>query len=155
VVAVKDTVSGYLRKHCEALVKDVGIEAAAAATGKSKATLGRYYSADPEHADRFMPVDVVARLEAVAKFPHVTSALADLRGITLAYDGSRMNRRQGNVNADVVALSQRFAMLMAEYNQAIADGTITINETKRLLSETQAIQQVLLDMKLHLEHGHA
>ena len=28
---------------------------------------------------------------------------------------------------------------------------ITINETKRLLAETQAIQQVLLDMKLHLE----
>ncbi|MBW6506186.1 MAG: hypothetical protein K0B00_05465 [Rhodobacteraceae bacterium] len=148
-----DSVSGYLRKHCETLVKDVGIEAAAAATGKSKATLGRYYSTDPDHGARFMPVDVVARLEAVAKFPHVTSALADLRGITLSYDGARLNGKSGNVNADVVALSQRFAMLMAEYNQAIADGTITINETKRLLTETQAIQQVLLDMKLHLEQA--
>lgn len=150
-----DSVGGYLKKHSEALVKDVGIEAAARVVGKSKATLGRYYSSDPDHADRFMPVEVVARLEAVAKFPHVTSALADLRGITLSYDGARLNAKPGSVNADVVTLSQRFAMLMAEYNQAIADGTISINETKRLLAETQAIQQVLLDMKLHLEHGKA
>ncbi|MFT6649545.1 MAG: hypothetical protein ACJARR_003531, partial [Pseudophaeobacter arcticus] len=30
----------YLKKHTEALVKDVGIEAACQITGKSKATLG-------------------------------------------------------------------------------------------------------------------
>ena len=30
----------YLKKHTEALVKDVGIEAACKLTGKSKATLG-------------------------------------------------------------------------------------------------------------------
>ena len=52
---------------------------------------------------------------------------------------------------NVIALSQRFAMLMAEYNQSIADGIITINEAKRLLRETVALQQVLIDMKLHLE----
>ena len=40
---------------------------------------------------------------------------------------------------------------MAEYNQSIADGVITINEAKRMLRETTALQQVLLDMKLHLE----
>jgi hypothetical protein len=55
------------------------------------------------------------------------------------------------VNADVVALSQRFAMLMSEYSQSIEDGIITINEAKRLLRETTALQQVLLEMKLHLE----
>jgi hypothetical protein len=42
-------------------------------------------------------------------------------------------------------------MLMAEYNQAISDGKISINEAKRLLRETLAIQQVLLEMKLNLE----
>ncbi|MCB2135378.1 MAG: hypothetical protein KDE08_05455 [Rhodobacteraceae bacterium] len=141
----------YLKKHSEALVKDVGIEAAAALCGKSKATLGRYYSDDPEHADRFMPIDVVAALEAAARFPHVTAALADLRGVTLSYDGERRNTVTGGVNADVVTLSQRFAMLMAEYNQSIQDGRITINESKRLLAETLAIQRVLLEMKLHLE----
>ena len=42
---------GYLKKHTEALVKDVGIEAACELTGKSKATLGRYYSDSSEHAE--------------------------------------------------------------------------------------------------------
>jgi hypothetical protein len=143
----------YLKKHTEALVKDVWIEAACALTGKSKATLGRYYSDAPEHADRFMPVDAVAALEAAAKFPHVTSALADLQGITLSYDTARRNAKQGGVNSDVIALSQRFAMLMGEYSSSIEDGVISINEAKRLLRETLALQQVLIDMKLHLESG--
>lgn len=150
----------YLKKHTEALVKDVGIEAACQITGKSKATLGRYYSDNAEHSDRFMPVDAVAKLEGAASFPHVTSALADLKSITLSYaqpDGGSevVNGRKaggtGGVNADVIALSQRFATLMSEYQEAIADGIITVNEAKRLLRETVMLQQVLLDMKLHLE----
>lgn len=143
--------AGYLKKHTEALVKDVGIEAACALTGKSKATLGRYYSDNPEHRDRFMPIDAVAALEAAASHPHVTSALADLRGISLSYSESRKNTESGGINSDVIALSQRFAMLMAEYNQSIEDGIITINEAKRLLKETLALQHVLIEMKLHLE----
>jgi hypothetical protein len=141
----------YLKKHTEALVKEVGIEAAASLTGKSKATLGRYYSDQNEHDDRFMPIDVVAQLEASSRFPHVTAALADLRGITMSYDGEKRNASSTGVNQDVVALAQRFGMLMAEYNQAIGDGKISINEAKRLLRETLAIQQVLLEMKLNLE----
>lgn len=145
-------VGKYLKKHTEALVKDVGLEAACALTGKSKATLGRYYSDADEHADRFMPVDAVSALEEASRYPHVTSALAELRGITLAYEsGTRNSKSEGGVNSDVVALAQRFAMLMGEYNTSIEDGIITINEAKRMLRETLAIQEVLLDMKLHLE----
>jgi len=145
------SLKSYLKKHTEALVKDVGIESACDLSGKSKATLGRYYSDAEEHDDRFMPIDVVASIEAGASFPFVTSALADLRGITMSYDGERRNSTSSGINSDVVALSQRFAQLMAEYNQAIADGKISINEAKRLLRETLAIQQVLLEMKLNLE----
>ena len=145
-------VHSYLKKHTEALVKDVGIEPACKLTGKSKATLGRYYSESDEHADRFMPIDAVAALEEAARYPHVTSALAELKGITLSYDDRRENIAQrGRVNSDVIALSQRFAMLIAEYQQSIEDGVITVNEAKRLLKEAVALQQVLLDMKLHLE----
>ncbi|MCK0142640.1 hypothetical protein [Aliiroseovarius sp. F20344] len=146
-------VGSYLKKHTEALVKDVGLEAACAATGKSKATLGRYYSDSEEHSDRFMPIDAVAALEEAARYPHVTSALSELRGITISYDAERKNSPEGDggVNSDVIALSQRFAMLMAEYQQSIEDGIITINEAKRLLRETLALQHVLIDMKLHLE----
>lgn len=145
------SIGSYLKKHTEALVKDVGLEAACSLTGKSKATLGRYYSDSEEHSDRFMPIDAVAALEEAASYPHVTSALAELRGITMSYDSERKNAKNGGVNSDVIALSQRFAMLMAEYQQSIEDGVITINEAKRLLRETLALQHVLLDMKLHLE----
>ena len=145
-------IGSYLKKHTEALVKDVGIEAACTLTGKSKATLGRYYSDSPEHAHRFMPVDSVAALEAKSGYPHVTSALAELGGASLSYDESRRNSEdRGGVNADVIALSQRFAMLMGEYQQSIQDGIITVNEAKRLLKETVALQTVLIEMKLHLE----
>ena len=142
----------YLKKHTEALVKDVGIEPACVLTGKSKATLGRYYSDNEEHADRFMPVDAVAQLEDVASYPHVTAALAELKGIGLNFDDRRPNEeRSGGVYSDVIALSQRFAMLMSEYQQSMEDGKITMNEAKRLLRETTLLQQVLIDMKLHLE----
>ena len=145
-------VGGYLKKHTETLVKDVGIENACDLTGKSKATLGRYYSDHDEHSERFMPIDAVGRLAAASSYPHVTSALAELKGITLSYDDRHPNQdREGGVNQDVIALSQRFAMLMAEYQQSIEDGVITVNEAKRLLRETLMLQQVLVDMKLHLE----
>lgn len=144
----------YLKHHTEALVKDVGIEAASTLSGRSKASLNRYYSQLPEHADRFMPLDVVAALEAAASFPHVTTLLADLRGVVLSRDEQRPNAPQSrSVNPDVIALSQRFALLIAEYQTAIEDGTITATETRRLRNETLALQRVLVDMKLNLERG--
>lgn len=147
-----DKAGSYLKKHTESLVKDVGIEPACELTGKSKATLGRYYSDHDEHSDRFMPIDAVVALEASASYPHVTSALAELNGMQLDVDERRPNSSDsGGVNSDVIALSQRFAMLMSEYQQSIEDGIITVNEAKRLLKETTALQQVLIDMKLHLE----
>lgn len=141
----------YLKKHTEALVKDVGVEPACELTGRSKATLGRYYSDADEHSDRYMPIDAVAALEAAASFPHVTSALAEMNGNSVNYDSARNSNESANVNHDVVALAQRFAMLMSEYNQSIEDGVITANEAKRMLTETLALQKVLVEMKLHLE----
>lgn len=140
----------YLKKHTEALVKDVGIETACELTGRSKATLGRYYSDNEEHSDRYMPIDAVVALEAVASYPHVTTALAEINGNHLDAK-SNSPRNSASVNADIVALAQRFAMLMGEYNLSIEDGVITSNEAKRMLSETLALQKVLVEMKLHLE----
>ncbi|KFE35905.1 phage regulatory CII family protein [Thioclava atlantica] len=150
---MSDRIGSYLKKHSEALVKEIGIEKAAEICGKSKATLGRYYSNDPDNAERYMPVDVAARLEAEADFPHMTVALADLAGVTVSWNEANRNASEGNINSDVVALSQRFAMLMAEYHLSIADGTISLNEAKRMLKEAQALQEVLLQVKLKLEEG--
>ena len=142
----------YLKKHTEALIKDVGFEAACQLTGKSKATLGRYFSTHDEHHDRYMPVDSVAALEAASSFPHVTVALAEMNGVQVSFDRKRRNSDdRGGVNSDMVTLSQRFAMLMSEYGQTIEDGVITATEAKRLLSEALELQKVLVDIKLHLE----
>ena len=99
-----------------------------------------------------MPIDAVINLEKAAGYPHVTGALAELQGIVLSHEERRENApKTGGVNSDIIALSQRFAMLMSEYQQSIEDGIITVNEAKRLLKETSQLQQVLIDMKLSLE----
>jgi hypothetical protein len=141
----------YLKWHTEALIKDLGYSKACEVSGKSKATLGRYASLAPENVDRFMPINVVMELEAEATLPFVTKALAELNNMNLEYESGR-EVSTGALNSDVVKLSQRFATLMAEYNHSIEDGVISLNETKRLLDETNALQQVLLDMKLHLQN---
>jgi hypothetical protein len=71
----------------------------------------------------------------------------------MSYHKERTNK-EGGINSDVIMLSQRFAVLMGEYNLSIDDGVISANEAKRLLRETLALQKVLIEMKLHLEDEH-
>ena len=141
----------YLKRHTESLIKSLGVVRSAEAAGRSKTTLGRYYSESAEHADRFIPIDAVAALEESAPYPHVTAALAELAGATLEFRSDRRNAEPGGMNENVVVLSQRFASLMAEYHQSIADGVISVNEARRMLTETLALQQVLVDIKMKLE----
>ena len=124
-------ISHYLQRHTKALVKDVGIEVARSATCKSKVALGRYYSGNLEHADRFMPINSATWFEDTASFPHVTMALAELCGAAILMDDRLRNEtNKGGVNTDVIALSHRFALLMSEYHQSIQDGISTVNERK-------------------------
>ena len=142
----------YLKRHTEALIKDIGYAKACELSRKSKATLGRYASAHDENSDRFIPVNVLIELEMEASIPFVTKALAELQRLKLE-DASDRDDGKGGLNSNVIRLSQRFATLMAEYNHSIEDGVISLNETRRLLDETNALQQVLVDMKLHLQDG--
>jgi hypothetical protein len=72
--------------------------------------------------------------------------------LTWAHESRRTNspRKEGMIS-DVIALSQRFAMLISEYQQSIEDGIITVDKAKRLLNETTQLQQGLIDMKRYLE----
>lgn len=140
----------YLKRHTEALIKSIGYARACEATGRSKATLGRYASLSDEDTDRFIPVNLAVELEMQSGTPLVTKAMAELQGLQLEF-GEATSDRPGGLNSDVIALSQRFATLMAEYNHSIADGVISLNEAKRLLDETNALQQVLVEMKMHLQ----
>ena len=140
----------YLKRHTEALIKALGYARACDVSGRSKATLGRYASLSADDSERFIPVNLVVELEMAADVPFVTKALAELQGLHVEEVGEG-NTRPGGLNSDVIALSQRFATLMAEYNHSIADGVISLNEAKRLLDETNALQQVLVEMKMHLQ----
>lgn len=140
----------YLKWHTEALIKDLGYAKACEVSGKSKATLGRYASLAPENAERYIPINVLIDLERAATVPFVTKALAELQSMKLEFDEGR-EEQTGALNSDVIKLSQRFATLMGEYNHSIEDGVISLNETKRLLDETNALQQVLMDMKMRLQ----
>lgn len=142
----------YLKRHTESLIKDIGYAKACEVSGKSKATLGRYASLQDENADRFIPVNVLVELETVASVPFVTKAIAELLQMKLEF-GDDKGAESAGLNSDVIRLSQRFATLMAEYNHSIADGVISMNETRRLLRETNALQAVLMELKLHLQDG--
>lgn len=145
-------IATYLKRHTEALVKDVGVQAACEITGKSKATIGRYYAMHEEYADRFMPIDAVAMLEAKASYPHVTVALAELKGLTLDVASPDDHYDvMGGVSHDIAILSQRFALLMSAYAEAVENNEITPAEARKLLHETLELQKVLVDMKMHLQ----
>ncbi|WP_371157382.1 hypothetical protein [Jannaschia sp. 2305UL9-9] len=143
-------IATYLKRHTEALVKDVGVAAACEITGKSKATIGRYYATHEEHAERFMPIDAVALLEAEASYPHVTVALTELHTVTRSR-AAAVADAAGGIGHDVAVLSQRFAHLMGAYAEAMETSAITPGEAKQLLQETLELQKVLVDMKVRLQ----
>ena len=104
----------YLKWHSEALVKDVGIKQTCSVTGKSKATLGRYYSYNLEHAGRYMPINPVVRFEKVAGFPQVTMAFSELCGNTISSDDRRRTvSSKWFFKRQIIAFSQSFTMLMS------------------------------------------
>ena len=134
-----------LKERTDKLVKDIGVERACALCGKSKATLGRYYSANEEHEDRFMPVDVVAALEAAASYPFITSALAEMRGVNISQEAR--NPSAEAMDTDALTLQGHFAVLMAEFNKAIEQRAISDSKADRLLHATTALQKVIVEMK--------
>lgn len=128
-------IRAFLKESTETLVKEVGVEAACAAAGKSKATIGRYYSRHDEHADRFMPVDTVALLEREAGRPLVTASLAELAGVPLSPPSDAEE-----------AMGRRFAALMA--TTGVAD--LAPARARALLEEANALDEALSDLRRHL-----
>jgi len=92
-------------------------------------------------------------LEKEASYPHVTAALSELAGLSISRNTSNAPAPElhGHVNEDIAVISQRFAMLMSAYADAIADNIITPAEARSMLAETLELQKVLVDMKMHLE----
>ena len=62
-----------------------------------------------------------------------------------------INSKISALSQFIIALSQRFAILMGDYHQSMEDGKISVNESKRLHNEVVSLQEVLTDIKLQLE----
>lgn len=113
-------------------------------TGKSKATLGRYYATDPEYADRFMPISDVVALEQAATFPHVTAALAEAQGMTLT---SLEQTGSTTFQDAMVSVTRHFARLIESHLSSPTRQGRSNNETARLLDEISALQRSLVVLK--------
>lgn len=105
-----------------------GLEAAATCTNVTYQTLGRYQNVNDAS---FMPVDVVADLEAEAGDPIVTRALAGLSGFLLVKrpsvtSGRDWVRHLGGLSKECGEAISRLAEALAD------DGIVTADESKRL-----------------------
>ena len=86
-------------------------------------------------------------------------ALSELSGATLSpnersdhfLSNESINSKISALSQFIIALSQRFAILMGDYHQSMEDGKISVNESKRLHNEVVSLQEVLTDIKLQLE----
>ena len=146
-----DAAKRYLKRHTERLIKDVGYAAACDLTGRSKATLGRYFSEADEHADRFIPVDAVAAMEAeivrvaaegVSEEERARAIQRMMDDAVFASDSLRTGARVfgqaitvGQTVADVEAWPERIGAVTVDDINAAA---------RAVLDEKQSITGVLL-----------
>ena len=137
-----------LKTTTRVLVRELGgFEAAAAACKRSLSHIHRY--ADPHEADRFIPVDVLADLEAHARTPHVTAALARAAGYLLVRQA-----RPGNCALRSVAETLRTTgTLVANAATALADGHISPAERVSLLAALEAAASAIATTHATLAQG--
>lgn len=121
-----------LKRETKRLIEAAGgLEAAALYARPNKTAMGDYGS--PNNADRFMPIDAVADLEAITRgsagWPIVTRMLAKLAGCALvelptaAPGGGDWMRRIGKLAQDHGALAKRIC-------DAAEDGEVTAAEIR-------------------------
>lgn len=112
---------------------------AAGRTRVGQTDLSRYQSRNPDHALRFMPIDVVADLEQAAGAPLVTRILAEMADcllVPLPRGGT------GEVAMRTGRSAKEFGDVMTRIGLALADGTISEAEASDILTE---IRECLLE----------
>lgn len=145
-----------LKVASRALVRAVGGQEAC--PGFARYTRHQAYSefASIEHGDKFMPIDVVADLEAVthgtAGHPHVTRILCERAG------GAFVKLPEAKVS--VSGWHQAVSALIAESNDVstrmltiLGDGIVEADEIKRakLIDETNALIAAGVNLRAMLE----
>lgn len=126
---------------------------AAAQTRVGQQALDRYGSVNPEHEERFAPVDVIADLEAACGEPLITRKLAELAGYVLSPlpTNGRGSVPLTRVTAEAMhKVSKIFADLGAALEN---DGFINFKEDQQLHADIMAAHEVLqaLDAQITLD----
>jgi Phage regulatory protein CII (CP76) len=139
-----------LKAAARGLVKKAGgQESAAAITRAGHQTLSRYGLPDDPS---FMPVDVVADLEADVGAPEITRVLADLAGYLLVAKPPSGGRDPTWI-ARLSALAKESGEVISALGQALGDGAITPEEIRdqNLRREVREASEVLASIDAALK----
>lgn len=143
-----------IKAACRALVERVGGPSEASrATRLSQPDISRCISADDQHEKRFLPIDVVADLEAACNVPIGAHKLAELSGHILVPLPAAVTGNGAWAEA-LGALSIEDGEVLMAIGQAIMDGKITAAERdeakRRILDAHRALARVsaMLDMEV-------
>lgn len=143
--------AGCLKLRTEMLVKDLGLRTACDVLGKSKTTIGRYYSINPEHADRFMPIDMVATLEGFASSSYVSSALANMKQLA-ASDTCNVSLEPAVEMPIIVAeLSEQVGDLTGDLLRAGFLPRSSRNQKRSYLERIAGLERTIGELRAHFD----
>lgn len=120
-----------------------GQRRAAKHTRVGQGHLSRYVSDNPDCADYFMPIDVVADLEANASEPFITRRLAEMSGyelVKLPVTGAARTDEDGLLNS-----ARETTEAIAEAWKAKADGRVTDDERDAVHRQVREAVVALLE----------
>ena len=126
-----------LKTATRLIIHDLGgIDAAAAASRVGRSQFSDYTQPG---SDRFIPVDVLLDVEALADAPHVTAALARTLGYELT---PVMPRDRGQLGEALARLSLEVGELFATASRAFSDGRLTDEEREQMAKDIDDVVRV-------------
>lgn len=127
-----------------------GPVAAAAVTRGDHQNISRYGSAHPDNAERFMPLDVAADLEAECEQPVLTKLLARLAGYMLVALPRAL--RSGSALGVITAASlKETADVFVALGASLGDGRLSAGEAANIEREIDEAMAKMAALKLQVQ----
>lgn len=127
-----------------------GPSAASDVTRGAHQHMSAYGSAHPDQADRFMPVDVVADLEAQVEQPILTAALARLGGFLLVPQ-PRADRLGAALAIAAAKALKETSEVFVSVAERSADGEICADDAAAISKEIDEAMIKLAALKLQVQ----
>lgn len=125
-----------------------GPSAAALVTRGDHQSVSRYGSANPEHGERFMPIDVVADLESECEQPIVTRMLAEQAGFLLV----PMPRAAGGLALQMITAKalKETSEVFVSLADSLGDGSLSADEAERVTRDIDEAIAKLAALRLQV-----